>query len=251
MSSVSQEAKTLFLECFDSKEDDAETVLGFASEFGRVSLRYAKNKAASMICSAEIKDGDFRADYIFACCTSPEFRNRGLFKAHLDEIVGEKPVILIPERDELFKMYEHLGFEPIYHLEAEFFGNRNATDLHRNVTEIFSLYQNSNVFPKKSKALFDASLKAFLSYGGEIKEKDGTVMLVNGRTVTEIFAKTEENAINAAKDCFDGRFLVMFPLSFEAALKNQNIKYEKKSIAMAKNLNPLQLSQIYFNNLFN
>lgn len=250
MMSYPQEAKDLFLDCFDSDENEAEIILSFAHAFGEISLSYLENEPANMICRTEIGCGGFTADYIFACCTEPKFRNKGIFSRRLIDAVGDKTAFLIPERKELFSFYQKLGFEPIIHLEAEFFGIGCAKDVN-DVSCLYDKYAESEAFPRKSKPLFEATLKAFLAYGGRIKEKDGVFMLVRDNVVTEFFGKSKSLAIDAVENCLDGCFTVLMPASFEEQLKSKGVKYEKKSIAMAKNIDPSQMPQIYLNNLFN
>ncbi len=251
MTAQSTDAKKLFSVCFDTDEKEAEIIIGFAEKHGSIHIKRAENEAVNMICSCEITDGDFKADYLFACCTKPEFRNLGLFKKHLFEVIGDKSAVLLPENESLFPFYERLGFSPIYHLEVTTDAFDGAKEVSVSLETLFKTYQSSILFPKKDFSAFSSTVSAFLHYGGVIKEKNGVFFTVIGDRITEIFAESEEEIVSLLKNSKSGRQKLMLPQGFKELLSENKIEFTKNAVAMAKNLSPSQIEKIYLNNLFN
>lgn len=245
--SIRPEERALFLECFPETEKEADIILDFAKNNGEFHSVYENGVLINMICTTPISDNGFNADYAFACGTKKTHRGQGLFRRHLNEVVGENRSLLIPENEELYRMYEHLGYEPIFCLEAEFNGSGDAIASEADIDELFDIYKRSYLFPKKSFELFKATLNAFVSYGGKAVKNGLSVLLVYGDTATETFAPDPETAVNAARICKKA----LFPMTDKPILDRLNIKYEKKRIAMAKNIPAEVMHKIFINNLFN
>lgn len=244
-------ARSLFSECFDTDEREALIILGFAKNHGKILLKSRGGEIANMICSCEIKDKDFSADYLFACCTKKELRGLGLFKSHLSETIGDRGALLIPESKSLFGFYERLGFLPITHLEVltdSFDGFRD-----RDITKekLFEFYKESCIFPKKDFSAFSAAIDAFLHYGGRIKEKDGVFITVIGGEIREIFAKSKDEVVSVLRSSPNGKTKLLLPFDYKDLLSANGIEFCENSIAMAKNVKPSMMKKIYLNNLFN
>lgn len=244
--SIPGDALDIYRECFELCGGDDELILGFAAKHGKIHIKYENGTAVNMICEAEMGDSGFC--YIFACATPKGFRKKGIFRRHTDEVIGNRPAILIPESEELFAVYTRLGFVPIYHLETESEGScEELPDFEGDIAEMYGIYKSSCACPEKGYELFAASVKAFFAYGGKAKLADGVPMLVRNGVATEIFAPDAERALSAAKACKRA----CLPLRFSEKLDEHGIKYEKKCIAMAKNIPPEAVQKIYINNLFN
>lgn len=242
------DADRLYRRCFTVYGNEPEIILGFAEQHGQISFITQDGKSVGMVCHAEICDRGINAIYIFAACVLPEYRGLGLFKNKLAQVIGKKEAVLIPENESLFAMYEKLGFSPLYCLCAEIDGKCRATDFGESRDALFKIYQASFQFPQKSRALFDAAIDAHLAYGGKIKLYKSTAILTNENGVCDVFAPTPSEAVIAAKHAIDGRFKAVLPLNCLNALAESQIKFTKNKIAMAKNINHLQ---IYINTLFN
>lgn len=251
MSAEALAAKQLFIECFDTDEKETEIIVGFAKNHGKIHLKRFGNEIANLICVCEITDGDFFADYLFGCCTKKDFRNKGLFKSHLFEVIGDKSAVLIPENENLFAFYEGLGFSEITHLEVMTNAFDGAKVSNLSAEELFSVYKKSDIFPKKDFQTFSATLCAFLHYGGAVKEKDGVFATVIDGKITEIYSESKEKTLSLLKTSFEGNQKLLLPQTYEEALSENKIKFTKKAIAMAKNISPSLMKKIYVNNLFN
>jgi GNAT superfamily N-acetyltransferase len=238
----------LYRECFTVYGDEPKIIIEHACKHGKIFLYFENRQALNMICTSTISDGDFEAEYIFAVCTKPEYRKKGIFRKRLEEVIGDAPCILIPENDSLFAFYERFGFSPIYTLEAEFEGNSTYKKTEITPEEIYCIYKNCFQFPKKPQKLFVASLKAHIEYGGKIFTDGKSAVLVYDGGITDIYATTPETAIEVAKSFCDGKQKVTLPLECENLLISQNIKYEKKKTAMGRNLHS---HDVYINTLFN
>jgi hypothetical protein len=244
-------AFTLFSECFETDEKEARIILEFAEKHGKLFLKKQEDEVANMICLCEIKDKDFCADYLFACCTKEKFRKKGIFKNHLFEIIGSKSAVLIPENETLFGFYEKLGFVPIKHLEIMTDAFDDFRDCEITKEELFEAYKSSCVFPKKDFFTFCAAIDAFLHYGGSIKEKDGIFMTVIENEITEIFAKSRQEVISLLKKSQNGKTKLLLPFDFKELLAENEIDFSENTVAMAKNVPPSLMNKIYLNNLFN
>lgn len=247
MSSLLTEAERLYRKSFAVYSDEPEIILGFAEKHGNISLIKQDGATAGMICTADIRDGDFSAQYIFAACISPEYRGKGLFRKHLNELCESKPTILIPENEDLFSMYEHLGFVDVVCLEADIDGENTAEDFDGTFDELYEIYKSSFQFPKKDSSLFKAAIKAHLAYGGEIKRQGASAILVFNGNAVDIFSPTADLAVSSAKSLI-GRYKAVFPLECANALNDAGIAFSEKKIAMAKNI---LNTNIYINTLFN
>lgn len=241
----------LFSECFETDEEEARIILGFAEKHGSILFKKQKGEIANMICRFEIKDKDFCADYLFACCTKEKFRKLGLFKEHLFEVIGNKSAVLIPENETLFGFYEKLGFLPVKHLEVttDAFDDFRVCELTSEA--LFEVYKSSCAFPKKDLPAFCATIDAFLHYGGRIKENGGIFATVIDDKITEIFAKSRQEVVSLLKKSQNGKSKLLLPLDFKELLCENGIEFSENTVAMAKNVSPPLMKKIYLNNLFN
>lgn len=248
MSATVKKAKELYFSCFSTDEVEAELILDFAYRHGQISFLKQEGREAGMICTCGLEDGDFSALYVFAACVEKKFRGRGLFRELLHETTRDRAAVLIPQTQELFLMYGHLGFLPIFHLETVIDGGGEAVPFEGTPEELYRIYQSSDCFPKKSRPLFEASVSAFLHYGGRVMAVGGTVFLLNEGRVSEVFAKDPYEAVACLKKGVGMGVKAMFPLRYGQALTKMGLEYEKNAIAMCKDID---CSKIYINNLFN
>ena len=64
----------------------------------------------SLNCKARLCGEILNGKYIYALAVKKEYRGRGVAKKLIKMGEGELFTMLIPERDELFEMYAHLGY---------------------------------------------------------------------------------------------------------------------------------------------
>ncbi len=245
---IINEAVTLYRECFTIHGNEPEIIINHAYEQGKIHIYRENAQAVNMICASSITDGDFDAEYIFAVCTKPEYRGRGIFRNHLKEVIGDNPCVLIPENESLFAFYEKLGFTPLYSLEAEIEGKAQLSESNMTPEELYGIYKDCFQFPKKPKDLFITSIKVHLEYGGRIFTDGTSAVLTYENAITDIYAPSEKEALAVSKRVFDGKYKALFPLECMETLDSQNIIYEKKKTAMARNLDS---PEAYINTLFN
>ncbi len=239
---------SLYRECFTVYGDEPEIIIKHAHYHGDIFLYFQERRAVNMICTSRIIDGDFDAEYIFAVCTKPEYRNRGIFRKRLEEVIGDTPCVLIPENESLYAFYERLGFSPVYALEAEIEGEKELSEGIITPEELYGIYRKCFQFPKKPQKLFIASLKTHIEYGGKLFTDGKSAVLTYGDSITDIYAPTPEDALGISKRVFDGKKKAIFPLDCEALLKARSINYENKKTAMVRNIST---PNIYINTLFN
>ncbi len=113
--------KTLWLKCFDDSPHVVERFLESAVTPENVVAAFNDNTAVSvlyMIESTITNNGiNYKGLYIYAVCTHPDFRGRGLMKKCFDFLFriskerGVDYLFLVPADESLFTMYQNLGFK--------------------------------------------------------------------------------------------------------------------------------------------
>ncbi len=127
--------KALWKTAFDDSDEALERFFSKAVTENNALALFEGEKAVSMLY---ILDGHICADcrtysaaYIYAVCTLPEYRGKGLMKRLFQELflIAEKRGIeylfLVPEEEYLFGVYEGLGFKNGFYYSEEYF-ERNA-----------------------------------------------------------------------------------------------------------------------------
>ena len=244
---IKPEIKELFIECFPDTIKEADIILEYVEKHGRIHCEYSSDTLVNIICTSSVNDKSVYFEYIFACGTKKEARGRGIFKRKLLEVIGNKPALLIPENDSLIPMYESLGFTPIYCIKADFGVRKSYSVQEIGIEELYNAYTQSACLPKKNFSLFEASMRAFLSYGNKILREENGFLLMEGETATEIFAKSKEEMLLLARGCKSA----LLPLCLEDEIKQLNIPHSKKCFAMAKGIKHENFDDFYINNLFN
>lgn len=241
-----KELFALFCECFPDTQKEALLILDFAERCGRIHKRYIEGELACMVCTAPISDFGLEAEYIFACGVKPKHRGKGLFKKTLCEVIGEGCAMLIPEREELYSMYERLGFAPIYCIEA-FFGGDGSGFRDCGRDELKKAYEAAAIYPKISENMLDYTANAFLSYGGSIVTDGNAAVFMQDGRATEILASDEQRMLAAAAKCKSA----YLPCGLAQTLDEMGTEYKKIKLAAVKNLPDRKAESIYINNLFN
>ena len=116
-----EKLKKLWALCFD---DETEVIDNFFSKTvtpENIVVTFEGDRAvnAMYLLDSEIKTENekYNAFYIYAVCTDPSYRGKGLMKkafSFLENLVSERNIdyiFLVPASDSLFKMYEKLGFK--------------------------------------------------------------------------------------------------------------------------------------------
>jgi GNAT superfamily N-acetyltransferase len=106
----------LWAECFGDPEDYAERVLSLCMDRKNsgVLAAFSENCPVAMACLVEVKltaAPQVPGAYIYAVCTRPDFRSRGLCKAILSRAKELYEFLcLVPARPALAPFYRSLGF---------------------------------------------------------------------------------------------------------------------------------------------
>lgn len=113
--------KELWQTSFDDSKESLDCFFRNTVSPDRVLAIFENNKPVSalyMLESEIIKDNKtYSAYYIYAVCTHPDFRGKGLMKSLFEELFKEAKsrnidyLFLVPEEDYLFKIYGKLGFK--------------------------------------------------------------------------------------------------------------------------------------------
>lgn len=113
--------KALLQTAFDDSEESLDAFFEKTVSPDRVLAVFYENKPVSALYMLEseiiISEKTYSAYYIYAVCTHPELRGKGLMKELFKELfkVSKRRSIdylfLVPEEDYLFNIYEKLGFK--------------------------------------------------------------------------------------------------------------------------------------------
>lgn len=126
--------KQLWLKCFDDEKTVIDRFFKTAVTPENTVAIFSENIAVSVLYMIEgnVKNNgeNYKALYIYAVCTHPDFRGRGLMKRCFDFLfeVSEKRgvdyLFLVPASESLFKMYEGLGFKTgFYYSKKKVYSN--------------------------------------------------------------------------------------------------------------------------------
>ena len=113
--------KALWLRCFDDSPSVVERFFKNAVTAENVVAAFSDGEPVSVLYIIEstvTNNGkDYKAFYIYAVCTDPDFRGKGLMKKCFDFLFalskerGVDYLFLVPAEESLFEMYKKLGFK--------------------------------------------------------------------------------------------------------------------------------------------
>lgn len=137
--------KALWRTAFDDTEESLDFFFENTVSPKRVLAVFNDNKPVSalyMLESEIIKDKKtYSAYYIYAVCTHPDFRGKGLMKKLFEELFkvaesrGIEYLFLVPEEEYLFNIYHKLGFENGFSYSEKEFHKRNFKNIKSIKTE--------------------------------------------------------------------------------------------------------------------
>ena len=121
--------KALWKTSFDDSEESLDSFFSKTASPDRVLAVFDEEKPVSALYMLEseilINEKAYSAYYIYAVCTHPDYRGKGLMKALFYELfkVAESRSIdylfLVPEEEHLFRIYEKLGLKNGFSYSAE------------------------------------------------------------------------------------------------------------------------------------
>ena len=163
------------LASFFKKTVSTERVLAVFNAGNPVSALY-------MLESEIVKDKKtYSAYYIYAVCTHPDFRGKGLMKSLFEELFKVAKsrnidyLFLVPEEDYLFRVYEKLGFKNGFSYSKKTLSRKTLNDIENIKTQKFTYENYRKCIEKNPKEVPFAILKEttfnsfFNSISGEVK----------------------------------------------------------------------------------
>lgn len=194
--------KSLWKTTFDDSEESLDSFFKNTVSPERVLAFFDAEKPVSALymLESEILSDEkvYSAYYIYAVCTHPDYRGKGLMKSLFEKlftVARERRIdylFLVPEEDYLFEIYEKIGFKTgfSYSKDCVFKKAFNATEKIKNTKLTYEAYRRC-VFEKSKEipvaVLKESTFKSFFnSVSGEVK----TVFIENGGYA--LFEETEE-----------------------------------------------------------
>ncbi len=188
--------KQLWLKCFDDEKTVIDRFFKTAVTPENTVAIFSEDVAVSVLYMIEgtVKNNgeNYRALYIYAVCTHPDFRGRGLMKGCFDFLFevskkrGVDYLFLVPASESLFKMYEELGFKNGFYYSKKKVYSKDFIS-QGEPCEALSFEDYINIrksFLKINLAtLGERGFNAFLSHDGEAVR---AVKVGNGYGVYEI-----------------------------------------------------------------
>ena len=182
----------LWIEIFG---DGEEYIQRFYDNFGGdVFTHYDGDKLACMVNRVPINYGNHNGGYIYAACTHPEYRGKGIFRRLLIEAEADMDfMMLIPAEPELYAMYRKLGYDRIayskYPAEVEIDGF--AKPFNGDFKELYRIYLENlgeNEFIKPYN-IFVLSVYYFAKHGMIHLDNDNGFMIyeTNGKNIIKIY----------------------------------------------------------------
>lgn len=165
--------KELYLLCFeDDTPEDADFL--FENVFSRAELleEKAPGKTISMLylmdCFLKTEKGDLPYYYLYAACTHPDFRGKGIMGRLLEKAKGfakekgKMGIILKPAKPSLFRFYDNYGFKPFFKFSSLFL------EADENYTNVELSHIPLSQWHEERKRLLGELSDAFVSFDKEL-----------------------------------------------------------------------------------
>lgn len=192
--------KALWQSSFDDTKESLDSFFSKTVSPERVLAVFEEGKPVSALYMLEseilINKKEYSSYYIYAVCTNPDYRGRGLMRALFEELFkvaesrGIDYLFLVPEKEYLFGIYERLGFENGFSYSEKMLLKKDFVDINKIKTALLTYEKYTDAIKNSNKKAPVASLKEstfnsfFNSVSGEVK----TVFVEN-----EGYALYEEN----------------------------------------------------------
>ncbi len=211
--------KKLWTTSFDDSKESLDFFFENTVSPDRVLVVFDDDKAVSALymleCEILIDKKEYSAYYVYAVCTHPDYRGKGLMKSLFRELFkvakdrGTDYLFLVPEEEYLFGIYEKIGFKTgFYYWEEEIskacFSNYKKVKTDNLTYEEYrkNLLLNDKNIPVA--VLKESTFKSFFnSVSGEVKtvfiKNEGYALYEETEeklTIYELFGN-EEKLLNA------------------------------------------------------
>lgn len=206
--------KALWQTSFDDSAESLEWFFKNTVDSERVLAVFEKDHPVSALYMLEAdvtnKGKSYSAYYIYAVCTHPQYRGKGLMKSLFDELFnvakgrGIDYLFLVPEKGYLFEIYKSLGFEVGFTYSQKIVSKKDFKVVATPQAQALTYEAYRSAIMNYSKGLPVAVLKQstftsfFNSVSGQVK-----AVFINGQgyalyedtpealTVFELFGNTE------------------------------------------------------------
>lgn len=179
----------LWQECFGDSEEYISAFLKAHPERNRILTVTDKENLCSMLflleCEAVCGEEDYSAWYIYAACTSADYRRQGLMSKLLEyaKEYAEKEnisfLLLVPANESLFDYYGKFGYKTyFYRRKVSITENMRPLNLTEKKAEVKDLYclrekcLNRLFHIKWSEEALEYALSEHFEYGGQITQTD-------------------------------------------------------------------------------
>lgn len=106
-----EDAVKLWMQIFGDSESYIRSFYNSFDTVGNVFTEYDGNILCGMVNRVPIKYGRHNGGYIYAACTHPDYRGKGIFRKLLSQAESDMPfIMLIPAEPNLYEMYRKLGY---------------------------------------------------------------------------------------------------------------------------------------------
>ena len=214
-----EKLKALWQTAFDDSDESLEFFFKNTASPERVLAVFKDSKPISALYMLEsdilINNKIYPAYYIYAVCTHPDYRGKGLMKILFKELFKVAKsrniyyLFLVPEEEYLFRIYEKLGFKNGFSYSQEILLKRDFNNIPKKETQnlTYKTYRKCIEENKGSVpvAVFKESTfnSFFFSVSGEVKtvyiENEGYALYEETKektTVYELFGN-EKILLNA------------------------------------------------------
>ena len=177
--------KALWNTAFDDSKESLDYFFKNTISPERVLAVFEDGKPVSALYMLEsdilIDKKEYSAYYIYAVCTHPDFRGKGLMKSLFEELfkVGKSRNIdylfLVPEEEYLFNIYEKLGFKNGFSYSEETLSRKDFNCIENIKNQKLTYEKYRDIIKENPKTVPVAVLKEstfnsfFNSVSGEVK----------------------------------------------------------------------------------
>ena len=137
--------KALWQTSFDDTRESLDSFFKKSVAPERVLAVFDEGKPVSALYMLEseilINKKEYSSYYIYAVCTNPDYRGRGLMRALFEELFrvaesrGVDYLFLVPEKEYLFGIYERLGFKKGFSYSEKTLFKKDFDDIKHIKTE--------------------------------------------------------------------------------------------------------------------
>ena len=197
--------KALWQTAFDDTKESLDYFFENTASPDRILAVFDGDKPVSALYMLEseilIKEKAYSSYYIYAVCTHPEYRGRGLMKALFEELFkvaesrGIDYLFLVPEEDYLFNIYEKLGFRKGFSYSERLIYKKSFQNTQTIKTQKLTYPKYREIIKENKKNVPLAALKesTFASFFNSVSGEVEAVFVENEGYA--LFEETEKGVV--------------------------------------------------------